>query len=219
MSSSIPMYEFQRSSPFYTLITNYTVLLLGFKEFTAAGIALFVQGLPEKERSQVLDDARSRGNYELLQRLAHADPAELHPPLELISEFENQRIRIDAPAIMLELMHNTGHLLSSLKRTAAGSLLIHAYEHTHPFHDKTPLWEFLCHCRNAAAHGGRFNLRHGEPLRPAVWGRFSVTASLQGTWLIGTEEASGLLAPGDPLRLLWDIEQANPNLIGASLST
>jgi len=213
------MCEFQRGSPFYSLITNYTVLLLGFKEFTAAGIALFVQGLPEKERSQVLDDARSRGNYELVQRLANANPAELHPPLELVSELENQRIRIDAPATMLELMRNTGHLLPSLKRTAAGSLLIHAFEQTQPFHDRGHLWEFLRHCRNAAAHGGRFNLRHGEPLRPAVWGRFSVTASLQGTWLIATEEAAGLLAPGDPLRLLWDLEQANPKLVGGTSST
>jgi hypothetical protein len=213
MRREVPLYEFQRSSPFYPLVTNYIVLLLGFKEFTAAGIALAIQRLPADERANLLEDARAKGNSEVVERLASATPTELHPPLELVSELENHKIRIDAEETMLELMQNASHLISFLKRTAMSSLLIHAYEATEPFHDRTPLWEFLRHCRNAAAHGGRFNFQHGEPRRPATWGRFRIDPSLQGTCLAATEEAAGLLAPGDPLRLLWDIEQANPHMV------
>jgi hypothetical protein len=216
MSIEVPLYQFQRSSPFYPLVTNYIVLLLGFKEFTASGIALAIQRLPADERAQLLEDARAKGNFEVVERLASITPTELHPPLELVSELENHRIRIDAEETMLELMQNTSHLIPFLKRTAMGSLLIHAYEATEQFHDRTPLWEFLRHCRNAAAHGGRFSFQHGEPRRPAIWGRYRIDASLEGTWLAATEDAAGLLAPGDPLRLLWDIEQATPNMVWRS---
>jgi hypothetical protein len=163
--------------------------------------------------SQSVEDARAKGNSEVVERLASITPTELHPPLELVSELENHRIRIDAEETMLELMQNASHLIPFLRRTAMGSMLIHVYEATEQFHDRTPLWEFLRHCRNAAAHGGRFSFQHGEPRRPAIWGRYRIETSLDGTWLAATQDAAGLLAPGDLLRLLWDIEQATPNMV------
>ena len=40
MLDHVHPYQFRRNSPFYPLVTNYVVLLAGFKEFAAAGIAL-----------------------------------------------------------------------------------------------------------------------------------------------------------------------------------
>jgi hypothetical protein len=217
MAGSVPsLYQFQRSSPFYPLITNYQVLLHGFIALGTAGVALKMKQLPPKEVEILVEDARRRGNLDLVQGLMKTNHSELHPPLVLVSGQANQTIQIDAEVLMRELAQNTSPLVSSLKQTAVGSLLIHAYAVTEPFRNKNPLWEFLRHCRNAAAHGGRFNLLNGEPHRPAVWGRFTITPAMQGTPLVATAEQSpGLLAPGDPLRLLWDIEQAFPNIISS----
>lgn len=78
------------------------------------------------------------------------------------------------------------------------------------------MWEFLRHCRNAAAHGGKFHLLNGEPCRPANWGRFSIVASMHGTPLVFNQGSAGLLSPGDPLRLLWDIEQTYPGIYSSN---
>ncbi len=99
----------------------------------------------------------------------------------------------------------------------AEHLLILAWETTEEFRDTGPLWEFLRHCRNASAHGGSFNLKYDEPRRPAEWGPFQITQELHGSRLFASRDESGvitqgLLHPGDPIRLLWDIEQAYPKM-------
>lgn len=94
----------------------------------------------------------------------------------------------------------------------AGSLLIVAYESTAAYRDRGPLWEFLRHCRNAGAHNGRFHLDRDEPRRPVRWASFNVTKSLHGTPLFHSQMDPGLIGPGDAIRLLWDIEQAYPEM-------
>lgn len=208
MSTSIPLYQFQRSSPFYHMVLNYTVLLLALKEFGAAGIALKLKGLPDIEYQKVLDDARIKGNAELIESLKEASIKELYPPLALESAFQDQRVIIDAFATMLELGDNISLLVDDLKLAAASALLVHAYEATEKLHNAEPLWEFLYHCRNAGAHGGRFTFRNGQPKHPAVWGRYILSREThEGMPLIAHRGIPGLFAPGDPLRLLWDIEQ------------
>lgn len=212
MSTSIPLYQFQRNSPFFPMVLNYQVILLAFKEFGAAGVALSLKDLPDVTYQEVLADASTKGNAELIERLKGAAIEELHPPLVLISEFQDQHIKIDALATMRELGSNAAYLVDDLKLSAASALLVHAYETTANFHNhnhKTePLWEFLYHCRNAGAHGGRFTFRNDQPKHPAIWGRYSLSrATHEGMPLIPHKGVTGLFAPGDPLRLLWDIEQ------------
>src|SRR5436309_1925619 len=103
MSTGIPFYQFQRNSPFYSLITNYQIILLAFKEFGAAGVALRLQDYTDAEYQRELATARIYGNAELIERLKSASIRELHPPLELVSEFQNHRIKIDALSVMREL--------------------------------------------------------------------------------------------------------------------
>jgi hypothetical protein len=108
------------------------------------------------------------------------------------------------------------HYLMGQITRAAEYLLILAHETTAGHHTHDPLWEFLRHCRNAAAHGGRFELRHGEPKRPATWRNLTITTGLAGTRLIdgprrptsaADDVEKGLLAVGDVVPLLWDIER------------
>ncbi|HVB72932.1 MAG TPA: hypothetical protein VNE38_05195 [Ktedonobacteraceae bacterium] len=208
MNTTIPLYQFQRNSPFYPMVLNYTVLLLAFKEFGAAGIALKLQGLSDPEYQEVLDDARIKGNAELIGNLKETLIKELNPPLALVSEFQDQRVIIDAFATMRELGNNISYLMDDLKLSAVSALLVHAYEATEKLHNAEPLWEFLYHCRNAGAHGGRFSFRNGQPKHPAIWGKYTlIRATHEGIPLISHRGFRGLFAPGDPLRLLWDIEQ------------
>lgn len=216
MTSPVPPYQFDRGSLFYPLITNYIVLLAGFKELGAAGVALRMKELPESEIQKLLSDAENKGNIDLVRRLMAANPVELYEPLEMMSEQSNQKVKIDLTLIMRDLAQNAPFLVQRLAPTAMGGLLIQAYESTSDHHDRNPLWEFLRHCRNAAAHGGRFHFRNGEPRRLAEWGRFRIEPSLQGTYLAARPERPGLLAPGDALKLLWDIEQAYPAIIDPS---
>jgi hypothetical protein len=63
------------------------------------------------------------------------------------------------------------------------------------------------------AHGGLFTFKGKEPCHPAEWGHFQIERTLQSTPLFKDEKGVGLLSPGDPIRLLWDIEQAYPSMI------
>lgn len=190
------------------MVLNYEVLLLAFKEFGAAGISLTLKDLPDATYQEVLADARTKGNAELVERLKAAPIEELHPPLVLMSEFQDQHVTVDAFATMRELGTNIAHLVDDLKLSAASALLVHAYEATEKLHNTEPLWEFLYHCRNAGAHGGHFTFRNGQPKHPATWGKYNLSRTThEGMPLIPYKGIPGLFAPGDPLRLLWDIEQ------------
>jgi hypothetical protein len=219
MNTRIPLYQFQRNSPFFHMVLNYEVHLLALKEFGAAGVALSLKDLPDAEYQEVLADARIRGNAKLIERLKAALVEELYPPLVLVSEFADQRVTIDALTTMRELGANIGYLVDDLKLSAVSALLVHAYEATEKIHNHNhntePLWEFLYHCRNAGAHDGRFTFRNGQPKHPAIWGRYIMSReTYEGMPLIPYKGTTGFFAPGDPLRLLWDIEQKYivPNL-------
>lgn len=137
----------------------------------------------------------------------------LMEPLELKSEFKNNYIRVEIDEIANEFINNAPYVMKSTMRSAS-SLLILAYEinKDKSWNDKGPLWEFLRHCRHAAAHNGLFTFNPKEPKRRAEWGHFRIERTLENTRLFKDEKGCGLLSPGDPIRLLWDIEQAYPNI-------
>jgi len=135
-------------------------------------------------------------------------------PLELKTEQTNDALYVDGDDIAKEFVDNHQYLLSYYYRGAT-NLLVLAHEMTKyaSYRDTGPLWEFLRHCRNASSHNGLFNFRSGEPSRPAIWGRFQLDNSMHGTPLFKGDTGIGLLSPGDPIRLLWDIEQAYPAMV------
>lgn len=91
---------------------------------------------------------------------------------------------------------------------ACEQLLVLAWETTDGLHTHDPLWEFLRHCRNAGAHGGRFHFRGKEPTRPAKFANLEITRSLQGVPPFGRADENAFMMIGDAVHLLWQIEQA-----------
>jgi hypothetical protein len=65
----------------------------------------------------------------------------------------------------------------------------------------SPLFEFLRHLRNAAAHGNRWHFTGQEPKHPAQLRSIALDSSMHGTIAI----YSGTVAPGDFFDLLDDL--------------
>ncbi len=203
--------HFDRSKPFYPLVMNYTTQLLGFKELALRGVA------GPREFADVVKQIPALGQIppgkEADAATVHANLRKLMGPLQLRSEYLNSTIDVDVDGMAREVAANSSYLASELMRSA-GSLLILAHElnKEQAWHDHGPLWEFLRHCRNGAAHGGYFHFLRGEPRRPASWGPFKITPVLESVSVFKGLDKVGLLSPGDPIRLLWDIEQAYPQM-------
>ena len=203
--------HFDRGKPFYPLVMNYVVQIVGFKELALRGVT------GPREFADVIKQIPALGQIppgrESDAAAVHDDLRKLMGPVQLRSEFLDATIDVDVDEMAREVASNSNYLAAQLMRSA-GSLLILAHETNkdESWHDQGPLWEFLRHCRNGAAHGGRFHFRHGEPRRPASWGRFRITPVLEGTSIFKGFDKVGLLSPGDPVRLLWDIEEACPEM-------
>lgn len=203
--------HFDRGKPFYPLILNYVTQLIGFRDLLVHGtVDLY-------DREKVINETLSKFEDQEITKEVHEGISEtlgkLTGPLQLRSEYEDDTIEIDIDLIANELADNYPYLLSFTLRSS-GILLILAHEISKDksWHTNNSLWEFLRHCRNAAAHNGKFNLIGDEPRRSAEWGNMEITADLHGTQLFKDEEGNGFLSPGDPIRLLWDIEQAYPEM-------
>lgn len=203
--------HFDRSKPFYPIVMNYIVQLLGFKELALRGVT------GPREFLDVVKQIPALGHVPP-GRVADAAAVQdslrkLMGPLQLRSEFLNGTIDVDVDQMARETVVNVNYLAAQLM-LSAGSVLILAYElnKDQAWYDRGPLWEFLRHCRHGAAHGGRFHFLDGEPRRPASWGRLQITPALEGVPVFKGLDGIGLLSPGDPIRLLWDIEQAYPQM-------
>src|SRR5262245_37266054 len=119
-----PVNHFDRAKPFYPLIIGYSLQWLGLKEL------IIRAALGARDVSQ---EAVAKGlQPELLLKLTG--------PLEMRSEFNGDRIGVDADAIARELLDEGLYLLPFLLRIS-GSLLILAYETTkdEPYKDTGPL--------------------------------------------------------------------------------
>lgn len=71
-------------------------------------------------------------------------------------------------------------------------------------------WEFLRHCRNAIAHNGKWHFTGQEPKRTAKWRGIELEKKMHGYPLFVRTSGMGYLKLGDPIALLWDIEQEIP---------
>lgn len=184
---------------------SYAVLLAGYPQ-------LALRGARKQIRSSTSGDLADFSAEDWDTDLAPEVIRQLRTlggPLELASAAESKPLQILPDDVGKEILTNGQYILPFVLRSA-GSLLILAYETTRPYNDQGHLWEFLRHCRNAAAHNGRFQLDAGEPRREAKWKSLQFHEGMHGTPLFGGPSGAGLLGPADPIRLLWDIEQAYP---------
>ncbi len=205
-----PPNHFNRGGAFYPVVMCYLHQLIGMKEL-AVQAHCDVEPLDAKLERLLDRNNNVAANNETAE--LRANLAKLCGPLQLRSEQHDTHIDIETELLAQETAENFEYLASYLL-ISAGQLLVVAFElvkETGHYEDSA-IFEFLRHCRNAAAHGGKFCLFANEPRKRAEWGRFTISENLNGTPLFRRPDGSGLLGPGDPVRLLWDIEQAYPNI-------
>ena len=122
------------------------------------------------------------------------------------------RVEVPLDTLCSEFADHFSYLLKT-QVEAAGSLLILAYERSHEFlgecERRQSIFQFLRHCRHAAAHNGKFHFNKKEPRYPAKWRNLSLGRELQDMPLFKTsiKDPRGSLSIGDPVYLLREIEQ------------
>lgn len=138
-------------------------------------------------------------------------------PLQLTITGDSEQLTIPVEFVSKEFVGNHEYLLAHQVQ-ASITVLVLAYEVTkgEPYMTHSPHWEFLRHCRNAAAHNGRFSFVNGEPRRPAVWRGIQLEPALDRQPLMRLPDGTGLLNIGDPIALLWEIEQVIPEAQNAA---
>jgi hypothetical protein len=88
-------------------------------------------------------------------------------------------------------------------------LMISAYESNKNKFDKSPLYEFFRHIRNASAHNNRFFFLSHEPKRPAKWRNLYIDDKKKGkdNPLFGKDCFFNFLGPADSILLLNEVEK------------
>jgi hypothetical protein len=230
---------FDQTKPFFPLVMNFAVQMIGFKETMTMADILIIRTLTKKIvdasyleavpfqltvsphvtldgydlaypfKNEFREMLVQNPNLPLERLLTHTAPFEIVGPRPLKCLTQEDGLEFSAEELAQLYLTDQG---SKVKATAvsSGSLIIAAYEATKTRSDHGPVWEFFKHCRNAAAHGGRFNFHQGQPSRNATWRKLNVHSGLQGTPLFDILDEKGLIALGDSVLLLWDIEQLCP---------
>jgi hypothetical protein len=236
VSKISPLDDFDRGKPFFPLAMLYVQSLRAPLDLVSQGVVAHIQpqldsigdlqrkvGIPStlgiRPNTRVGDEVVDGAIDEI-----EAGLDKLRGPLSLLSECDGGRIDIPASYVFEQYLLHRAELMSKLI-PVAGSVLTFAWalvevqltdaERAHP------LLQFLKHVRNAVAHSGRFNFQSPKNLKkprrqadwqPAIWRGLVISRSMEGSFLFRDGTAKGLLSPGDPLWLLWDIEKAYPNL-------
>jgi hypothetical protein len=206
-----PPCHFDRAKPFYPLVINYLSQLVGVVELAIRGIAGPMQLDELVERAIIQSGAGAESDTRSLLRQRFQTT--IDAPWRLRSEMLDDYIDLPIDLIAKDIAANFEYLMPYFV-TAAGIVLVMALEISKgkPWHTRDPMWEFLRHCRNAVAHGGRFRFERNEPRLAAKWGPFVLRNKRHNDTPLFKKDG-GMLSPGDPVRLLWDIEQAYPAMI------
>jgi hypothetical protein len=118
-------------------------------------------------------------------------------------------IRLDALGAELYADHRQS--LDVFVRLAGGGLLTYAWELLGRRRNSGEVMEFLYHCRDAAAHDGRFTFTKHEPRYHAAWRGLVVDRAIEGHLLFHDGANPGFIGTGDPVHLLADIDCTQPN--------
>jgi len=210
-----PQLQFDPQKPFHALVVAYAAQVHGILDLTARGIRDEFQKvvsqhqqerLSREELIEMVCKGLKEGYADHVRAVLHSESTPLAGVQRLGSVFD-QGPKIDTLLLACEIFSKYQEPLDVFSRLSAGSLLIMSWELTQADHSRDPLWEFLRHCRNAAAHKGYFNFTKNEPSRPAKWRTLEIVNTLQGTPLFWDSQKRGFMGPGDALYLLADIER------------
>ena len=134
-------------------------------------------------------------------------------PLSLATTGDHNRLDVPIDFVAKEFVNNLNYLVSHQVLAALNALVMaHEITKNQPYRVPNEKWEFLRHCRNAAAHNGNWAFLNGEPRRPARWRSIDLDPAMDGQPLLKGTDGKGFLNLGDPIALLWDLEQDNPRM-------
>jgi hypothetical protein len=213
MKALEPALHFDPSKPFYGIVLGYLTQVHGFIEICSRGILSRLQRDPREKVELWLKRESSELVKEFLRSaLAGGGVTPLFGQQQLASNTAKE-IRVNIEDLAKEVLPNYNEGIKYFNRASAGGVLILAWEVTNNHHSHHDLWEFLRHCRHAAAHRGHFHFLHGEPKRPARWRSLEIVPALQGQPLFTDPPVDGFIGTGDVLHLLADIEAAFPEIL------
>jgi hypothetical protein len=209
-------FKFDRSKIFYPYVVNYIASLHGQLEIISRDFYSRIENVIANGQNldgfkKYLTEGDEKYEKFFNEILAsNIKPTVLLKELSLKSEQRQNHFAISISEFAKDFVDNHLYLLP-FQVKASAALLIMGYETAPDIkYDKTdPMWNFLYHCRNAIAHNGKFNIDvRGKKRLPAKWGNLEILESMHGLNLFkdGTPDP-GLLSPGDPIYLLYDIEQ------------
>ena len=174
MNSLEPQLKFAPNKPFYPLVCSYLAQTHGFIELISRGLLFELKQLQPTYIENLKIDQTNEYNSDTFTRLAHELLQKGVTPLIGDPQHPSHvdvpiKVNIESLGYELFFKHEKyDDVIMAFKKIAAGGLLIVAKEITEPDRTKDELWEFLRHCRNAAAHGGSFNFQNGEPKLPIL---------------------------------------------------
>jgi hypothetical protein len=205
---SVKPYHFDRGKVYYPLVMNYIHSIHGFIDLASRGL---INKLAELKISKSEDEIKDViESLDILDANVKKQFKEIDKSAPLIFKqtfikYDGKEINLDINEIADEIFKEGVYLTSTLNNSAC-ILLISAFERTRDWDDQNDdIWNFFYHCRNAAAHNNSFKIEKNR--FPAKWRDLEITKELNGNRLFKENEYNGFLNFGDPIALLWDIEQ------------
>lgn len=206
-----PQLNFRPTGRFYPLVMAYLCQVHGAIDVLSRGLKPMLDALSEEDFARLLSQQLNDTDRNRLIRVREGGVTGLFGQT-LLASVSGQSIELRLPVFAESLVSNYRDTMDRYNRLSAGSLLILAWESVKQRSDRGLIWEFFRHCRNAAAHNGRFTFTPNEPSRPGAWRNLSVDYSSEGKLLfpgpIRAPAEGFMLMPGDVLYLLLDIENS-----------
>ena len=208
MKNNDKPYHFCRGKIYYPLVMNYIYSIHGFIDLVSRGLINKLVELRISKSEDEIDDVINSLNIQddaIKNQFKEIDKtAPLFAKQKFIKS-DGKEIEIDINEIAEEMLTKGVYLSATLKNSAC-TLLISAFEKTKDWDDQNdPIWNFFYHCRSASAHDNKFKIEKDR--FPAKWRALEITKIMNGNKLFKENKHDGFLNFGDPIALLWDIEQ------------
>ena len=208
-----------KESCFYPLLVNVFIGLHGYQDLMSKRL---ISELGDFENSPQLLESLKKTNLEEYKKInprwiesIDTQKNEVIPPLfELNQFFDNVDISVQDVSEVMTFENNE----SSLKYTFSNILggIIIAFEEAKSKlnsqeKERSEIWQFFKHIRNAAAHGGQFHFNRKEPKFAAKWGQYEIVHEMK------YESAfefinSGMLSYSNIIDLLLEVEATHPQI-------
>lgn len=193
-----------RASKYYPICMNYFIFCHGTLELMSRGVY------------KTLNKATSEINCESSEFITEALKANLIPT-KLIRPISLRRKSMNGGYIDVSSSNLSNEILNNLAgfqdyyAQGLTSAILNTYEvadDSLKFNKESEIWNFLYHCRNAAAHDQKFHItKSGKKRFPAKWRGIEISETDNGRGLIDNGKNGGLLDPGDPIQLIIDLSE------------